>query len=89
MHGHALESYHHPHTFTVVDRVCEFRTLWVVFLTAVTMVVEVVTGWLGIHGPARGRHLERHPARDSRGGHDGRVGRTVVGDPCPGTDSLW
>lgn len=46
MHVHALERYRHAHIFTAEDRARETRTLRVVILTALTMVVEVTTGWV-------------------------------------------
>lgn len=46
MHVHELESYRHAHAFTTADFRRESRTLQVIALTAVTMVVEVIVGWL-------------------------------------------
>ena len=44
MHTHDLSKWQHDHRFAVVDRGNEQRTAMVVWLTAITMVVEIVAG---------------------------------------------
>lgn len=65
MHEHTLENWQHSHNFLVEDREqSEKRTQIVMILTAVTMVVEIVTGLLfgSIALLADGWHMTTHVA---------------------------
>jgi cation diffusion facilitator family transporter len=44
-HAHDLSAWRHSHQFDAGNRVGEARTRWVLALTLVTMVVEIVAGW--------------------------------------------
>lgn len=46
MHINKLDSWMHEHRFGRTDAIAERRTRWVILLTAVTMVVEILVGWL-------------------------------------------
>jgi len=64
MHQHILENWQHEHSFTINSEKAERRTMYVLFLTAVTMVVEIVAGT--IYGSmallADGWHMGTHVA---------------------------
>jgi cation diffusion facilitator family transporter len=64
MHLHSLKEWEHDHQFDSVSRTNERRTVWVVVLTAVTMVVEIAAGVL--YGSmallADGWHMGTHVA---------------------------
>ena len=44
MHSHSLEKWRHCHEFSVNNDKAERRTKYVLILTAITMVVEIVAG---------------------------------------------
>lgn len=46
MHGNKMDTWRHSHRFGEADVRAERRTQWVVGITAVTMVAEIVVGWL-------------------------------------------
>ena len=46
LHTKQLNKWMHDHSFSIQDDRAERRTRWVVLLTAVTMVVEILAGWL-------------------------------------------
>ena len=46
MHNEQIELWRHQHTFNIEKKAIEKRTLIVVFITFVTMIVEIVFGWL-------------------------------------------
>lgn len=62
MHIHSLEEWQHTHNFSVDRKQAEKKTIIVLFLTAVTMIVEIVTG--AIFGSlallADGWHMATH-----------------------------
>lgn len=64
MHTHTLENWQHKHDFSVNNERGERRTLYVLILTAITMVVEIVAG--SIFGSmallADGWHMGTHVA---------------------------
>ena len=64
MHAHTLESLQHSHDFSVKNEKGERRTQYVLMLTAVTMVVEIIAG--SIYGSmallADGWHMGTHVA---------------------------
>ena len=66
MHVHTLESWRHQHRFfdEVAAAAAQRRVVWVVVLTAVTMVVEVTAGWLfnSMALLADGWHMGTHAA---------------------------
>ncbi|MBU1172043.1 MAG: CDF family Co(II)/Ni(II) efflux transporter DmeF [Proteobacteria bacterium] len=64
MPTHNLKDWQHPHDFTIKNKKGERRTHWVLILTAVTMVVEIVAG--SVYGSmallADGWHMGTHVA---------------------------
>ena len=64
MHIHTLDNWKHSHDFSVKNEKGERRTLYVLILTAVTMVVEIVAG--AVYGSmallADGWHMGTHVA---------------------------
>ncbi len=64
MHTHTLENWQHSHDYSVKNDRGEQRTQYVLILTAVTMVVEIIAG--GIYGSmaliADGWHMGTHVA---------------------------
>lgn len=64
MHSDTLEKWQHPHDFAVINTVGEKRTWYVLILTAVTMLVEIVAG--SVFGSmallADGWHMGTHVA---------------------------
>lgn len=64
MHIHTLNNWQHHHDFAVIHEQGESRTLKVLFLTAVTMVIEIVAGI--VYGSmallADGWHMSTHVA---------------------------
>lgn len=64
MHIHTLENWQHNHDFAVKNEKGERRTLYVLFLTAITMVVEIIAG--SVYGSmallADGWHMSTHVA---------------------------
>lgn len=65
MHMHDISPWQHSHDFaTELDRRAERRTLWVVYLTLVTMLVELLAGWLtgSMALLADGWHMGSHAA---------------------------
>jgi len=44
MHTHTLENWKHSHEFSVKNDKSERRTQYVLILTAITMVVEIIAG---------------------------------------------
>lgn len=64
MHVHTLANWQHPHEFAIINRKGEKRTQYVLGLTAVTMLVEIVAG--SIYGSmallADGWHMGTHVA---------------------------
>ncbi len=59
---HDLSAWRHDHTYDPGNRAAERRTWWVVAITAVTMVVEIVAGWLtgSMALLADGWHMSTH-----------------------------
>src|SRR5258708_34290787 len=59
---HDLSGWRHEHTYDVGNRAAERRTWWVVAITAVMMVVEIVAGWLtgSMALLADGWHMSTH-----------------------------
>ncbi len=65
MHLHSLEAWQHEHDFsTSIEVKAEQRTRWVVYLTLVTMVIELTAGWLtgSMALLADGWHMGSHAA---------------------------
>ena len=64
MHVHTLENWQHNHDFAVKNEKGERRTLYVLILTAITMVVEIIAG--SVYGSmallADGWHMSTHVA---------------------------
>jgi cation diffusion facilitator family transporter len=64
MKSHSLENWQHQHNFSAVNEKGERRTLYVLILTAVTMVVEIIAG--SVYGSmallADGWHMGTHVA---------------------------
>ena len=64
MHVHTLENWQHNHDFAVKNEKGERRTLYVLILTAITMVVEIIAG--SVYGSmallADGWHMGTHVA---------------------------
>ena len=64
MHEHTLENWQHSHDFSVKNEKGEQRTLYVLILTAITMVVEIIAG--SVYGSmallADGWHMGTHVA---------------------------
>ena len=64
MHTHSMENWQHSHEFTVHNEKGERRTHYVLFLTAITMVVEIIAG--SVYGSmallADGWHMGTHVA---------------------------
>ena len=64
MHTHSLSNWQHKHDFSLNNEKGERRTQYVLLLTAVTMVVEIIAG--GIFGSmallADGWHMGTHVA---------------------------
>ncbi len=64
IHEHALENWQHSHEFSVQNDKGERRTLYVLILTAITMVVEIIAG--SVYGSmallADGWHMGTHVA---------------------------
>lgn len=64
MHKHTLENWQHSHDFSVNNEKGERRTQYVLILTAITMVVEIIAG--SIYGSmallADGWHMSTHVA---------------------------
>ncbi|MBG7610600.1 MAG: cation transporter, partial [Anaerolineae bacterium] len=64
MHKHTLENWQHSHDFSVINDKGERRTQYVLILTAITMVVEIIAG--SIYGSmallADGWHMSTHVA---------------------------
>jgi len=64
MHVKTVDRLHHTHTFSVVNQKGERRTLYVLVLTAVTMVIEIIAG--SVFGSmallADGWHMGTHVA---------------------------
>ncbi len=64
MHKHKLENWQHSHDFSVKNEKGERRTQYVLILTAITMVVEIIAG--SIYGSmallADGWHMSTHVA---------------------------
>ena len=64
MHEHTLENWQHSHDFSVKNEKGERRTQYVLILTAITMVVEIIAG--SIYGSmallADGWHMSTHVA---------------------------
>jgi cation diffusion facilitator family transporter len=64
MHAHTLENWQHSHDFSVKNDKGERRTLYVLILTAITMVVEIIAG--SVYGSmallADGWHMGTHVA---------------------------
>lgn len=64
MHIHTLENWQHNHDFAVKNEKGERRTLYVLILTAITMVVEIIAG--SVYGSmallADGWHMSTHVA---------------------------
>jgi len=73
MHNEQIELWQHHHTFNVEKKAIEKRTLIVVILTFVTMIAEIIFGWItnsmalladgwhmGTHAFALGVSLFRH-----------------------------
>jgi len=64
MHNHTLENWQHSHEFAVKNNKGERRTLYVLILTAITMIVEIFAG--SIYGSmallADGWHMGTHVA---------------------------
>src|SRR5258706_7764649 len=59
---HDLSAWRHDHSYDPGNRAAERRTWWVVAITAVTMVVEIVAGWLtgSMALLADGWHMSTH-----------------------------
>lgn len=64
MHAHALENWQHSHDFSVKNEKGEQRTRYVLILTAITMVVEIIAGSLfgSMALLADGWHMGTHVA---------------------------
>lgn len=64
MHIHSLEQWRHDHDFNLDTSEGERRTRWVVILTAVMMVVEIIAGYLfgSMALLADGWHMATHVA---------------------------
>ncbi|MBK5932171.1 CDF family Co(II)/Ni(II) efflux transporter DmeF [Halochromatium salexigens] len=65
MHLHSLDAWQHEHDFSTSAEVkAERRTRWVVYLTLVTMVIELTAGWLtgSMALLADGWHMGSHAA---------------------------
>lgn len=64
MHVHTMENWQHSHEYSVVNEKGERRTLYVLILTAITMVVEILAG--SVYGSmallADGWHMGTHVA---------------------------
>jgi cation diffusion facilitator family transporter len=64
MHVHTLENWQHSHDFSVKNEKGELRTKYVLILTAITMVVEIIAG--SVYGSmallADGWHMGTHVA---------------------------
>jgi len=64
MHKHTLENWQHSHDFTVKNAKGEQRTQYVLILTAITMIVEIIAG--SVYGSmallADGWHMGTHVA---------------------------
>jgi cation diffusion facilitator family transporter len=64
MHAHTVENWRHDHDFSVKNEQGEQRTFYVLILTAITMVVEIIAG--GVYGSmallADGWHMGTHVA---------------------------
>jgi cation diffusion facilitator family transporter len=64
MHKHSLENWQHSHDFSVKNEKGEKRTLYVLILTAITMLVEIIAG--SVYGSmallADGWHMGTHVA---------------------------
>lgn len=64
MHAHTLEKWQHRHEFSIKNKKGEKRTLYVLILTATTMVVEIIAG--SVYGSmallADGWHMGTHVA---------------------------
>jgi len=64
MHTHTLEKWQHSHDFSVKTENAERRTMYVLWLTAITMVIEIIAG--SIYGSmallADGWHMGTHVA---------------------------
>ncbi len=64
MHVHTLENWQHSHDFSVKNKKGELRTKYVLILTAITMVVEIIAG--SVYGSmallADGWHMGTHVA---------------------------
>ncbi len=64
MHSHTLENWQHSHDFSVKNEKGERRTQYVLILTAITMIVEIIAG--SIYGSmallADGWHMGTHVA---------------------------
>lgn len=64
MHEHTLENWQHNHEFSIINEKGERRTLYVLILTAITMVVEIIAG--SVYGSmallADGWHMGTHVA---------------------------
>jgi len=64
MHPHSLADWQHPHDFALINAQGERRTLYVLILTALTMVVEIAAGSLfgSMALLADGWHMGTHVA---------------------------
>lgn len=64
MHVHTLENWQHSHDYSVKNEKGEQRTQYVLILTAITMVVEIIAG--SVYGSmallADGWHMGTHVA---------------------------
>lgn len=64
MHTHTIENWQHSHDFSINNEKGERRTLYVLILTAITMVIEIIAG--SIYGSmallADGWHMGTHVA---------------------------
>lgn len=84
MHVHTLEKWQHQHDFSVINEKGERRTLYVLILTFVTMVVEIIAG--SAYGSmallADGWHMGTHVAAFAIAIFAYRFTRTHVDDPA-------
>lgn len=84
MHSHTLENWQHSHEFSVKNRKGEQRTHYVLILTAVTMVVEIIAG--SVFGSmallADGWHMGTHVAAFAIAIFAYRYARKHANDPA-------
>lgn len=84
MHTHTLKNWQHSHDFTAVHEHGEKRTLLVLYLTAVTMVIEIIAGiaFGSMALLADGWHMGTHVAAFMIAIFAYRYARTHANDPA-------